>query len=110
MTLKADYMAERSIPDNISEETSENTFVICVSYILMFFYVGLAIGHLPSKVHSKFSLGFAGVMVVIFSLISAIGITFYMNEKLTMISAEVVPFLILAIGVDNMFLITRAER
>lgn len=27
-----------------------------------------------------------------------------------MISAEVVPFLILAIGVDNMFLICRAER
>ena len=27
-----------------------------------------------------------------------------------MISAEVVPFLILAIGVDNMFLITRAEK
>lgn len=103
-------MAERSIPDNISEETSENTFVISVSYVLMFVYVGLSIGHLPSTVHSKFALGFTGVMVVIFSLVSAIGITFYMNEKLTMISAEVVPFLILAIGVDNMFLITRAER
>ena len=108
--IKADYLAERSIPDNISEESSENAFVIVISYLLMFFYVGCAIGHLPSAVHSKFSLGFAGIFVVISSLISAIGITFYMNEKLTMISAEVVPFLILAIGVDNMFLITRAEK
>jgi predicted RND superfamily exporter protein len=49
-------------------------------------------------------------MVVLFSLISAIGISFYMKIPLTMISAEVVPFLILAIGVDNMFLISRAER
>lgn len=40
----------------------------------------------------------------------SIGITFYMKVPLTMISAEVVPFLILAIGVDNMFLISRAER
>jgi len=108
--LKADYLAERSIPDNISEESSENAFVIVISYILMFFYVGCAIGHLPSKVHSKFTLGFAGIFVVIASLLSAIGITFYLNDKLTMISAEVVPFLILAIGVDNMFLITRAEK
>jgi Niemann-Pick C1 protein len=110
ITLKADYLAERSIPDNISEESSENAFVIIVSYLLMFFYVGCAIGHLPSVVHSKFALGFAGIFVVIASLISAIGITFYMDIKLTMISAEVVPFLILAIGVDNMFLITRAEK
>jgi Niemann-Pick C1 protein len=52
MGLKADYMAERSIPDNISEESSENAFVIVISYILMFLYVGCAIGYLPSKVHS----------------------------------------------------------
>lgn len=110
LTLKADYLAERSIPDNISEEGSENAYVIVVSYVLMFLYVGSAIGHVPSKVHSKYALGFAGIFVVIAALISAIGITFYLNTKLTMISAEVVPFLILAIGVDNMFLISRAER
>lgn len=110
MPLKLDYMAERSIPDNIVEETSENTFVIVFSYILMFFYVGCALGHIPSPIYSKFSLGLAGIIVVISALISAIGITFYFDEKLTMISAEVVPFLILAIGVDNIFLISRAER
>jgi hypothetical protein len=77
--LKADYMAERSIPDNITEESAENSFVIIVSYILMFIYVGCAIGHLPSKVHSKFTLGLVGILVVISALISAIGITFYMN-------------------------------
>jgi len=110
MTLKADYLAERSIPDNIAEESSENAFVIVISYILMFIYVGCAIGHVPSKVHSKFSLGFAGIFVVISALLSAIGLTFYFDVKLTMISAEVVPFLILAIGVDNMFLISRAEK
>jgi Niemann-Pick C1 protein len=77
--LKADYLAERSIPDNISEETNENSTVAIISYILMFFYVGCAIGHFPSKVHNKFSLGFAGIFVVIASLVSAIGLTFYFN-------------------------------
>ena len=33
-----------------------------------------------------------------------------MNEGVSMISAEVVPFLILAIGVDNMFIIANANK
>lgn len=77
---------------------------------MMFIYVSIAIGFFPSKVHNRFILGFAGIFVVLASLLIAIGISFYMNVPLTMISAEVVPFLILAIGVDNMFLISRAER
>ena len=108
--MKADYMAERSIEDNIELESSQNTFIVIISYCLMFLYVSLAIGFFPNCVHTKFGLGFVGIMVVIFSLMSAIGFTFFANTKLTMISAEVVPFLILAIGVDNMFLIARAER
>jgi Niemann-Pick C1 protein len=108
--LKADYLAERSIPDNIEVEGQQNAFVIVISYILMFLYVGSAIGHIPSMVHSRYSLGFAGIFVVISSLISAIGLNFFLNIKLTMISAEVVPFLILAIGVDNMFLISRSVK
>lgn len=76
----------------------------------MFFYVSMSIGFFPNRVHTKFGLGATGIFVVICSLTSSMGLTFYANQKLTMISAEVVPFLILAIGVDNMFLICRAER
>jgi len=77
---------------------------------MMFVYVSVSIGFFPSAVYNRFILGFAGIFVVIASLLISIGITFYANIPLTMISAEVVPFLILAIGVDNMFLISRAER
>lgn len=77
---------------------------------MMFIYVSISIGFFPSRVHNRFILGFAGIFVVLSSLVVSIGITCYANVPLTMISAEVVPFLILAIGVDNMFLISRAER
>lgn len=103
-------MAERSIPDNIQEESTQNAYIILISYAMMFVYVSVAIGFFPSFVYNRFLLGFAGIFVVITALISAIGITFYAQVPLSMISAEVVPFLILAIGVDNMFLISRAER
>jgi Niemann-Pick C1 protein len=108
--VKADYLAERSIEDNIILETQQNSAIVVVSYILMFFYVSIAIGFFPNPVHTKFGLGTAGILVVLGSLVSSIGLTYYANQKLTMISAEVVPFLILAIGVDNIFLISRAER
>jgi len=108
--LKIDYLAQRSIPDDLIEETNRNVLVIGLSYIMMFIYVSIAIGFFPSKVHNRFLLGIAGITVVIASLVIAIGLNCYMGISLTMISAEVVPFLILAIGVDNMFLICRAER
>lgn len=110
VTVKTDFLADRSIPDNIQEEASQNAGIIVVSYLMMFVYVSISIGFFPSLVYNRFILGFAGIVVVIFALMMSIGITFYMKIPLTMISAEVVPFLILAIGVDNMFLISRAEK
>lgn len=108
--LKADYLAERSIEDNIVLESNQNAAVVVISYVIMFIYVSVAIGFFPNPIHTKFGLGAVGILVVIGSLMTGIGLTFYWNQKLTMIGAEVVPFLILAIGVDNMFLIARAER
>lgn len=109
-TLKADYLAERSVEDNIQEESAENAAVAVISYILMLVYVSIALGFFPSIYFMSFGLGLVGIFVVIFSLICGLGFTFYFNQKATMISVEVVPFLLLAIGVDNIFLIGRAER
>ncbi len=76
----------------------------------MFVYVSVSIGYFPSAVHNRFILGLTGIIVVISALIISVGITQYASIPMSMISAEVVPFLVLAIGVDNMFLISRAER
>ena len=79
MIVKADYLAERSIEDDIVLEGQQNAFIVVFSYSLMFLYVSMAIGFFPSTIYSKFALGAVGIGVVIGSLIMAMGLTFYFN-------------------------------
>jgi cytochrome c biogenesis protein CcdA len=79
MIVKADYLAERSIEDNIKLESAQNSFIVVFSYSMMFLYVSMAIGFFPSTIYSKFALGAVGISVVIGSLLTAMGLTFYFN-------------------------------
>lgn len=108
--LTISYLAERSIPDELIDETSKNVLVVILSYLFMFLYISIAIGSFPSKIYSGFLLGISGIFIILFSIACALGISGFAGIKLSMISAEVVPFLVLAIGVDNMFIITNSVR
>lgn len=63
------------------------------------------IGNSNSIILNRFLLGLGGIVIVLASVGSALGITALFGFQVSLISAEVVPFLILAIGVDNMFII-----
>lgn len=56
---------------------------------------------------SKISLGIAGILIVLSSVACSIGIFSYFGVPVTLIVAEVIPFLVLAIGVDNLFIIVQ---
>jgi Niemann-Pick C1 protein len=56
-------------------------------------------------VGSKFSLGLFGIVIVILSVSSSVGLFSALGVKVTLIIAEVIPFLVLAIGVDNIFIL-----
>ena len=103
--VKITYMAERSIPDELEEENKQNIMVVVISYLLMFVYVSISMGKFPSLMLSKFLVAIGGIIIIMLSFLSSVAIISFLGVKMSLISAEVVPFLILAIGVDNMFII-----
>lgn len=56
-------------------------------------------------VDSKFTLGLVGIAIVLLSVSTSVGIFSLCGVKVTLIIAEVIPFLVLAIGVDNVFIL-----
>ena len=107
--LRIFYMMERSVSDELEIESAQNVVVVVISYLAMFVYISMMMGEFPSITKSRILVGLGGIFVVILSCLGAFAIVSLFRIKQTLISAEVVPFLVLAIGVDNMFFITGAR-
>ncbi|KAM4705653.1 NPC intracellular cholesterol transporter 1 [Rhinophrynus dorsalis] len=109
--LSISFSAERSIEDEINRESKSDLTTVVISYALMFVYISLAlgsIGHCSSiLVDSRISLGIAGILIVLSSVACSLGIFSYAGVPLTLIVIEVIPFLVLAVGVDNIYIIVQ---
>jgi Niemann-Pick C1 protein len=58
----------------------------------------------------KFTLGLTGVLIVMISVATSIGLFSYFHVKATLIIFEVIPFLVLAVGVDNIFILVQSYQ
>lgn len=110
--LKIDFSTEVSLTEELNKSTNMDISIIIVSYLLMFLYASLALGgkvptsmKLKDLVHTRFQLGLGGIFIILLSVTSSAGIFSMIGLKSTLIIAEVIPFLILAVGIDNIFLI-----
>ncbi|XP_053185767.1 NPC intracellular cholesterol transporter 1 [Scomber japonicus] len=112
--LTVAFTSERSIEDEINRESNSDISTIVMSYAIMFIYISLALGHIHSfkrvMVDSKISLGIAGILIVLSSVAASLGIFSYAGIPLTLIVIEVIPFLVLAVGVDNIFIIVQTYQ
>ncbi|XP_065063521.1 NPC intracellular cholesterol transporter 1-like isoform X2 [Rhopilema esculentum] len=105
------FSSERSIQDELNRESESDILTILVSYLLMFLYISIALGQWNSMsrllVDSKLIVGLGGVMIVLCSVASSLGTFSYAGVPATLIIIEVVPFLVLAVGVDNIFILVQ---
>ncbi|KAL0904906.1 hypothetical protein M5K25_027069 [Dendrobium thyrsiflorum] len=112
--LTLSFSSESSIQDELERESSADVVTILVSYLVMFAYISFALGDSPQwpsfLVTSKVLLGLSGVFVVILSVLGSIGFYSVIGVKSTLIIMEVIPFLVLAVGVDNMCILVHAVK
>ena len=115
--LRLSYTAEASLEKELNQTTNTDANIVVISYIVMFLYASLALGSTTltartilrnpanALVQSKFTLGIIGIIIVLMSVSASVGLFSAAGIKVTLIIAEVIPFLVLAVGVDNIFLI-----
>jgi Niemann-Pick C1 protein len=115
--LRLSFSTEISLEQELNKSTNTDAKIVVISYIIMFFYASLALGSstlsirsilrnpATSFVESKFTLGVVGIVIVLMSISASVGLFSAAGIKVTLIIAEVIPFIVLAVGVDNIFLI-----
>ncbi|KAG7311994.1 hypothetical protein JYU34_001435 [Plutella xylostella] len=108
------YTSERSIEDELDRESQSDVSTILVSYFIMFAYIAISLGRFTTfsrlLVDSKVTLGLGGVMIVLASVVCSIGLFGFVGVPATLIIVEVIPFLVLAVGVDNIFILVQTSQ
>ncbi|XP_055643175.1 NPC intracellular cholesterol transporter 1 isoform X2 [Toxorhynchites rutilus septentrionalis] len=108
------FTSERSIEDELRRESQSDVSTILVSYIIMFAYIAISLGHVNqwnrALIDSKITLGLGGVVIVLASVVASVGIFGYIGIPATLIIVEVIPFLVLAVGVDNIFILVQTHQ
>ncbi|CAH2258934.1 jg12586 [Pararge aegeria aegeria] len=111
--IKSDFVdvafgSERSIEDEIQRVSEAEAVPIVISYLLMFIYVIFALGNIrrfkTCLIDSKVTVAISCIIVVLISIFCAMGVLGYMNVTVTLLAINVIPFFILSVGIDNVFL------
>uniref|UniRef100_A0A915EUI0 SSD domain-containing protein n=1 Tax=Ditylenchus dipsaci TaxID=166011 RepID=A0A915EUI0_9BILA len=84
----------------------------------MFFYVAFALGQYQVSgnklcslfINSKFIVGIVGILSVTLSVTSSIGLFALYDMPASLLIFEVQPFLVLAVGVDNIFIFVQSYQ
>jgi predicted RND superfamily exporter protein len=102
--VKMSYASTRSVDDAIGESTGSDARLVSVTFILMISFACIVSGNIRESARSHSLLSLFGVVAVVYGI--AAGLGFGMWLQLPFISmVGVLPFLVLGIGLDNMFLI-----
>ena len=99
-------LAERSYDDEIKYVVSSNFATLLMGFVLLFIYIFVVLGNF-NWIEQRAFLSIAGMLVIGLALGSCYGLGFYLRVSFNDM-CPVIPFLLLGIGVDDMFVIVQS--
>jgi len=105
--LSLDYYSERSFDDEFGGAIESDITLIQVSYAIAFLFVGATMGNLKCGTGSRWSMAFAALLLVGLATIAGFGLSSMFGLFFGPMQ-QILPFVLLGIGVDDAFVIVNA--
>jgi hypothetical protein len=86
---------------------SAEFYILLLSYILVFTYISLVMSKVD-LVQSRFGIGLSACWVIFSSLFMSVGLWYKIGFESMLVPWEVLPFLVIALGVENTLVLTNA--
>ncbi|KAG0308235.1 hypothetical protein BGZ98_008576 [Dissophora globulifera] len=103
-------ISRRLVPEEsmqLRSNISAEYWLLAMAYFVMFLYISLSVGRVD-LVKSKYGLGIAAVATVFVSLLMSIGLCSVFGVTLTLMPWEILPFMIIVVGVENINILVHA--
>ncbi|CAM9710197.1 unnamed protein product, partial [Ectocarpus sp. 4 AP-2014] len=102
------YLTSRSFDDALEESVSGEIFLYIATYVIMVLFVMVALGRCcTGPVERRSWLGVGGIVLVVAAGLAAYGLNSGFGVPFTSLS-QILPFILVGIGVDDMFVIVAA--
>ena len=98
------YMSERSLDDAIAESSGSDVTLVSITFSLMITFACIMLGKFLNPLTGHSLLANAGVFAVALGILSGFGLAMWCRVPFVSI-VGVLPFLVLGIGIDDMFIL-----
>lgn len=99
------YSSGRSANDDVLRSAKKDTKLAAVSLVLMIVFCAVTLANFQNPIDGHFLLGLGGVLTLVIGIGGSFGLVLLCGNPFIAFTG-VLPFLVLGIGIDNMFIIT----
>jgi len=105
--LSVDYFSTRSFQDEFGNEINSDLFLTQIAYVVAFLFLAANIGKIKCGTGSRWTMAFAALVTVGISTAAGFGLSSLFGLFFGPVHS-LLPFLLLGIGVDDVFVIVNA--